>query len=831
MKLPPTTGHVRLFLLLAGLILQAPLAAAQAPPPAASARLTVDARHRLTEAARDPKLAFWQREFMQGLGRDGVEGAASRSSAARTGAPLRSSSTMVDDGTWIAAAQPTARFCHTAIYDPVRDRMIVFGGYDGGFRNDVWALSLSGTPVWCDLSPSGTAPTPRNVQTAIYDPVRDRMIVFGGFDVTGNYVNDTWALTLSGSPAWSDLTPSGTPPSGRGWHTTIYDPVRDRMLMFGGRDGTTFNNDVWSLTLGESPEWTALAPSGTLPAGRFSHAAIYDPVRDRMLVFGGDDGSVYRNDLWAMSLTESPEWTELTPVGAPPTARPGHVAIYDPATDRMVVFGGYDGNFLNDAWALTLAGGPEWSELTASGAVPLVRGWHTAIYDPVRGRMVAFGGEHNPYSFALKDVWSLSLTAGPSWSALALGGGTRPAGRYSHVAVADPTRDRMLVFGGDDGNNRNDVWELSLPGVPSWTLMAPDGDPPPPRHDHTALYDPVRDRIVVFGGRDGANHFNDVWTLSLTGTPTWSALAPSGTPPAGRYSHTAIYDPIRDRMVVFGGSDSLSNFNDVWALSLSENPEWSEIIPTGSLPTTRLGHTAIYDPNGDAMVTFAGSDSSYRNDLWTLSLGPDPAWSELTPSGTPPDARGWHTAIWDPARGRMVVFGGWDGSCRSDAWALTLTGGAAWNAIVPAGTSPSARFSHTAVYDPARDEMVVFGGDDGGGYRDDLWLLKWTSPVSVPSGAAALSRRFELSLPRPNPSRGQSFVDFELQEPARVALDVFDTQGRRVKQIADGWFTAGRHALAWHGDDERGHALGTGVYFIRMQGSGFQVTRRTMLIR
>ena len=48
---------------------------------------------------------------------------------------------------------------------------------------------------------------------------------------------------------------------------------------------------------------------------------------------------------------------------------------------------------------------------------------------------------------------------------------------------------------------------------------------------------------------------NDVWALSLSGSPTWAQLAPAGTPPGAWYGHSAIYDPARDRMVVFGGND------------------------------------------------------------------------------------------------------------------------------------------------------------------------------------------------------------------------------------------------------------------------------------
>jgi hypothetical protein len=285
-------------------------------------------------------------------------------------------------------------------------------------------------------------------------------------------------------------------------------------------------------------------------------------------------------------------------------------------------------------------------------------------------------------------------------------------------------------------------------------------------------------------------------------------------------------------MLVFGGAaGSTSSLNDVWALSLAGSPGWSALAPAGSPPDPRSEHTAFYDPVRDRMVVFGGTYLGERLNAWgALARAGSPAWSALGPAGFPPSARYGHTAIYDPVRDRMVVFGGFDRSSRDDPWALSLGGSPTWRALAPVGTPPSARYGHTAIYDPVRDRMVVFGGNDGGS-RDDVWALGGGPPVSVPGDADALPRRFELAPPRPNPSRGETTVEFELGEPARVVLDVFDVHGRRVKRIADEWFAAGRQVRTWRGDDEGGHALGSGVYIIRMQGGGFQATRRTVRVR
>src|SRR5439155_4597654 len=149
--------------------------------------------------------------------------------------------------------------------------------------------------------------------------------------------------------------------------TAIADPTRDRMIVFGGSLNSTLLNDTWTLSLGETPAWTPLATSGPLPAARSGHTAIYDPVRDRMIVYGGSDGT-YLGDVWALSLSGSPTWAPITPAGPAPAARQGHTAIYDPVRDRMIIFGGFAPGLSSEAWALSLSGAPAWTLISASGA-------------------------------------------------------------------------------------------------------------------------------------------------------------------------------------------------------------------------------------------------------------------------------------------------------------------------------------------------------------------------------------------------------------------------------------------------------------------------------
>src|SRR6185295_16788480 len=90
--------------------------------------------------------------------------------------PCRGQSAATADGVWSQLPPPTPRWHHSMVFDPVRNRMIVFGGLRTDFYirlDDVWVLSLTGTPHWNVLATEGPGPSARFGQSAIYDPIGD----------------------------------------------------------------------------------------------------------------------------------------------------------------------------------------------------------------------------------------------------------------------------------------------------------------------------------------------------------------------------------------------------------------------------------------------------------------------------------------------------------------------------------------------------------------------------------------------------------------------------------------------------------------------------------
>jgi hypothetical protein len=359
--------------------------------------------------------------------------------------------------------------------------------------------------------------------------------------------------------------------------------------------------------------------------------------------------------------------TLMAALGTPFPSRIGHTACLIGSMEQMLVFGGLsaDKTPLNDVWTVGLANGAAqpWTQITPSGTLPGARSGHSAVFDDdaVHKQMFIFGGLVGA-AYA-NDLWSLVFPASgnPYWQQLIVAGG--PSQRSGHSAVYDPGEEAsspsspparaatLVLFGGDAGvpatpNLSNDVWILenaNVPGAQTWEQLQPAGGPIPGRISHSAVYDPASNRMVVFGGATSAGLANDVWVLSNangTGTATWSLLNPTGQAPEARQNHTAVYDATSNSMIVFGGTTAAGASAEVWVLShangLGGTPVWAQVKPSGVI-SAREGHTAVYQVSGSdsRMLVFSGGPNAIADLQELANPLASPEWGRLNPSGKP----------------------------------------------------------------------------------------------------------------------------------------------------------------------------------------------------
>jgi len=118
------------------------------------------------------------------------------------------------------------------------------------------------------------------------------------------------------------------------------------------------------------------------------------------------------------------------------------------------------------------------------------------------------------------------------------------------------------------------------------------------------------------------------------------------------------------------------------------------------------------------------------------------------------------------------------------------------------------------------DDAGVMGYDSS----DGPFAVQTSSGIG--DGIPTSNRLYQNS---PNPFQSTTRIQFDVPEPTRVTLKVFDLPGREVKTLADGWFPVGSHEVSWDARDAAGHTVAGGIYFIQLQAGTFSDTKRMYL--
>jgi hypothetical protein len=501
----------------------------------------------------------------------------------------------------------------------------------------------------------------------------------------GNPLTITYGTALSSTQLNATASALGTSVSG----TFAYNPSAGTVLNAGsGRtlsaiftpsDTNTYTSAAASVTINVNQaststtlgSWSLLAPTGTGPAQGLFGMSIVEDSSGNLIMFGGSTGSP-TNDVWVLSggngLGGNPVWTKLSPAGSPPAPRFNHAAVYDSATNSMIIYGGCEGGCFpigNDAWVLSHANGiggtPTWSLLTFSGPSSGGRQNMAKAYDPTSNQAIIFGGQNGGGSggATFPEVWVLSHANGTGgsavWSKLTTSG-TIPPGQYGPSSFYDVTNNRLTVAGGaaqGSGVPTNAVYVLThangLDGTPTWTNLVAEGAAGSPAGfgSYPAAYDATNNQgiLVESGGT------NNLWLLSngngIGGTTAYSHLMPSGGVSAVVGLQGAAYDPVNSRVsslyqnagsnqlfVLGAGSSDASAFGQ--SVTFTARVSAASGNPTGTVTfknaATTLGTGTLSTTSGATTATFTTSGLSFGTHTITAVYGADGNFTASTSS-------------------------------------------------------------------------------------------------------------------------------------------------------------------------------------------------------
>lgn len=290
-----------------------------------------------------------------------------------------------------------------------------------------------------------------------------------------------------------------------------------------------------------------------------------------------------------------------------PGPRWGHVLIYYPPLDQLLLFGGAEKRqvFLNDTW---LYKNEKWIKLDIEG--PGSRGFAGATYHEEIKTIILHGGRGNE-NITYSDTWEWD---GEKWQKL------QDSSQFvadHHSIVYLPKENKILGFGGWTGKEVsgttwmwNEIWEEKYI------------EGPPPRAAFSMTYDKHKHQVIVFGGLWINGQYADRWKWEKS---KWQQIG-------GHYDnssldhHSMIYDENLKKSIIFGGKNYRYDLQDN---TLEVGNKIMNLDIEGPLARHSFGFT--YDSNHQIGVLFGGKKYEGDNqvplgDFWQWKDG---KWFEI----------------------------------------------------------------------------------------------------------------------------------------------------------------------------------------------------------
>lgn len=223
-------------------------------------------------------------------------------------------------------------------------RIYIFGGYypeSGLILDDIVVLHLLRDGFRLSNLPTadGIRPIKRNGHSTTL--IEDKLYSFGGW--TGGGVSRelcVFDLTLQ---TWTFPDTIGRGPALPNLHAAHYVEALDKIVCFGGGDGTTFVNDLVFLDA-KNFRWIEAKTSGVTPEARTNHSSCISG--SKLYVFGGWNTTQYFNDIHILHLSvRRAAWSSPKPAHPPSRRTAAAMAVLH---GRVLLFGGHSNSISNE---------------------------------------------------------------------------------------------------------------------------------------------------------------------------------------------------------------------------------------------------------------------------------------------------------------------------------------------------------------------------------------------------------------------------------------------------------------------------------------------------
>ncbi|MCA8966329.1 MAG: hypothetical protein KDC48_15720, partial [Planctomycetes bacterium] len=436
----------------------------------------------------------------------------------------------------------------------------------------------------------------------------------------------TDAMSAWNGTSWVSLTPS-VRPSPRTGAAMATDRNRNRVVLFGGRTNTGYLGDTWEW---DGSQWLQMVVAAP-PSPRETTLA-FDPLTQRVTMTGSLDSWAPATDCWEW---DGAQWTPRPPLPVQDLAR----AFEDGATLSVLIG--------NGVWRATPTG---WTQVFAAEEPSRIE-YPAMAYDPTRSETLAVTTAPRGGTWRWNGAWQFVTAGGP--------------GERRRAALA-PLGTDVVLFGGIGSSTSpaqvfDDTW---LWNGQAWSSLALPVRPPA-RHSHSMVA--TNNGVLLFGGQGVLSTFGDTWRFDGI---SWTNVTPPNSPGA-RARPSMAYDPLRARVVLYGGQWpwQFNALDDTWEW---DGNNWSQVATSLLFPSSSWYPVPLVFDAARGTAVLAAGDQLYD---WNGSTWSNPQFLANATGGV---------GVYDLARQRFVT---WSVSTR----VLTATPATATVTAQSCGNDPDLR--------------------------------------------------------------------------------------------------------------------------------------------
>ncbi len=122
------------------------------------------------------------------------------------------------------------------------------------------------------------------------------------------------------------------------------------------------------------------------------------------------------------------------------------------------------------------------------------------------------------------------------------------------------------------------------------------------------------------------------------------------------------------------------------------------------------------------------------------------------------------------------------------------------------------------------DDAFIFFVDDFSIHSDDGYIVSGDDP-SIPALTTKLDSNY------PNPFNPSTTIRYSLKEAGPVSIDIYNVKGQLVRTLVNEVQEAGNHTVVWNGIDKNNKAVGSGVYFYKMNAGKYSSTKKMIMMK